>query len=315
MSLNKKKMREQRAEIEDALQIAVERGESVARYRERTGHNGNRPGDKPSFGALKHAENNIQLESVIHRLQSAYDQHRVGSNFFNGALHEYLHLLNATWYQDHTALRQEHREDLVTDLFLKMIDPANSASGASMFKFKGVVPVHRFVNAVFKTFFAEKERKQRDYDFDHFRLVDDSDSTAPNGDIRAGQLDGQTLALPEEPLREENMPLADLKHFGPKGVEFGADFEKRSDVHMVVLALLRQNPDISATAIRQQLSTTRFRMLDAEGGTMKVIEPVDVHMRKVQRIRAAFFDGLREVALKNIPSGIGVRRAARYYAA
>ena len=121
MSLSKKKMREERAAIEAALQTAVERGARVARYRERTGHNDNTSGDKPSFGALKHAETKVQLESVTRRLEFAYERHGVGSNSFNGTLHEYLGLLNATWYQHSHAALSEHRDDLVTDLFITVV--------------------------------------------------------------------------------------------------------------------------------------------------------------------------------------------------
>jgi hypothetical protein len=307
--MNRNRLNE-RADIESALEMAVERGEVVANYRERTGHNGG-TGDKASFGALKHAENKMQFESVIRRLQLAYDQHGVGSNLFNGTLHEYLRLLNATWYQNSHAL-SEHREDLATDLFIKMIDPANSGSGASIFSFKGVrdddgqpAPVHRFVNAVFKMFFMEKERTQRDFDFKHFRLVDDSASTSSGGDIRAGQLDKLAMPTPEEAKLErecedsEQKRAADLRSFGRVGQQFGDAFTSKSDVHMAVVALLRKNADMSAKDIVQAMKTDRFNVYNGAGELIKVIQPMVVHERKVQRIKAAFFEGLRDIAKKN----------------
>jgi hypothetical protein len=250
---------------------------------------------------------------VIRRLQFAYERHGVGSDLFNGLLHEYLRFLNATWYQDSHGALSEHREDLVTNLYIKMIDPANNSSGASIYAFKGVrdgqlVPVHRFVNSVFKTFFAEKERKQRDYDFKHFRLVDDGASSSPVGDVRVGQLDKLVLSPPEE--EKQQNAFADLKVFGLKGQQFANDFEKRSDVHFLVIALLRQNADMSAIDIVRRMKTTRFAVASGDGEPLKVIDPMEVHERKVQRIKAAFFDGLRDICEENVREKEQQKKAA-----
>jgi len=282
----------ERADIESALELAVERGEVVADYRERTGHSGD------SFGALKNAENKLRLENVTRRLEHAFERNGVGSDQFNGTLHEYLWLLNASWYQNsHTAV-SEHREDLVTDLYIKMIDPANSGSGASIYSFKGVrddgkpVPVHRFVNSVFRTFFMEKERTQRDYAFKHFRLIDDNAPFSQVGDVRVGQID--RLAMPFGEEEKQQNVFADLKVFRRGVVEFATEFENRSDVHRLVVALLRQNADFSAPDIAHAIKTTTFTVMSG-GEPIKVIKPIDVHVRTVQRVRKEFLDGIRNL--------------------
>ena len=281
----------------------MERGARIARFRERTGHNGR--DDKPSFGALKHAETKMQVASLTRRLQVAYERQGVGSDQFKGALHEYLGLLNATWYQDSHAALSEHRDDLVTDLYLKMIDPANSTSGASIYRFEGRAPVHHFVNSVFKMFFMETERTQKDYDFKHFRLVDDSSPTSPRGDIRAGQVDDLALPGPAADQFErdcdesERKRPADFKSFGREGREFVTEFVSKSDVHLVIVSLLRKDADISTVEIVERMKTKLFTVWSDAGEFIREIAPIEVHERKVQRIKAAFFDGLREIAEKN----------------
>lgn len=302
--MKRNRLLDERADIESALDLAVERGEVVADYRERTGHSGD------SFRALKNAENKLRLENMTRRLEHAFERNGVGSDRFNGTLHEYLQLLNASWYQNsHTAL-SEHREDIVTDLYIKMIDPTNSGSGASIYSFKGVrddgkpVPVHHFVNSVFRTFFMEKEHKQADDNFRHFRLIDDSDPASLVGDIRAGQLDKLAMPTPEEAKLErecedsEQKRAADLRSFGRVGQQFGDAFTSKSDVHMAVVALLRKNADMSAKDIVQVMKTDKFNVYNGAGELIKVIQPMVVHERKVQRIKAAFFEGLRDIAKK-----------------
>ena len=282
----------ERADIEFALEQAVERGEIVAEYRERTGHSGD------SFGALKNAENKLLLENVTRRLEHAYERDGLGSDQLNGTLHEYLWLLNANWYKkSHTAL-SEHREDLVTDLFIKMIDPANSDSGASIYSFKGVrddgspVPITNFVNSVFRMFMMEKDRTQRDYDFKHFRLVDDNAPFSEAGDIRVGQID--RLAIPFGEQEKQQNVFADLKVFRRGVAEFATEFENRSDVHRLVLALLRQNADFSAADIVHAIKTTTFTVMSG-GEAVKVIKPIDVHLRTVQKVKKEFLDGIRNL--------------------
>jgi len=186
-----RKYKRERAEIEAAFADALEFGEEVANYREQTDHNAG-IGGKPSLGALKHAQNKMWLERAERRLQFSYEKHGVASDRFSGMLHEYLMGLNATWYQQSHSALSEHREDLVTDCWLRMTDPANRSSKASTYNFRGVsddgtpVRVSHFVNSVFSTFMKERDRMQRDYDFKHFRLVDDEDATRPVGDVRVG---------------------------------------------------------------------------------------------------------------------------------
>ncbi len=296
--------REERADIEAALETAVERGARIARFRERTGHNGR--DDKPSFGALKHAETKMQVASLTRRLQVAYERQGVGSDQFKGALHEYLGLLNATWYQDSHAALSEHRDDLVTDLYLKMIDPANSTSGASIYRFEGRAPVHHFVNSVFKMFFMETERTQKDYDFKHFRLVDDSSPTSPRGDIRAGQVGKLALPTPADAQLERDCEEQEQKRrvdlsrtFGRGAKEFAAQFQARSDTHLAVLSMLHGDPTMSATEITRVIRTDKINIYSF-GELVKVVGPLEeVHERTIQRIKKEFFDGLREIAENN----------------
>jgi hypothetical protein len=289
-----KKLREERADIEGALQTAVERGARIARYRERTGHNGGTSADKPSFGALKHAETKIHTESVIHGLHLAYEQHGVSDDRFKGALYGYLQVLNATWYQDSHAALSEHRNDMVTELYIKMTDPANSDCGASIYTFKGAVPVHHFINSVFKTFFLEKDRKQRDHDFQHFRLVDDSESASPVGDVRMGQLD--KLAFDPTPPSQKPMNPATLSSLGPAARNFMVEFESRSDAHLLIMGWLRKDADLSATKMAQMLRTMTSTILNGDGEVLRVIEPMEVHQRTVQRIKKAFFEGVHSIS-------------------